>query len=111
MKTYPLLSGEGLEVRSGQFLKAAAVPTEKAVEMMKLTKKTNRSHNVCCRRWKVGRLESWLSDNCYVMLSAAKHLCHSEEDSSPQGSSHRPDVLRESDMIGETHAIQSDTTL
>ena len=65
MKTYPLLSGEGLEVRSGQFLKAAAVPTEKAVEMMKLTKKTNRSH----------------------------------------------DVLRESDMIGETHAIQSDTAL
>ena len=33
--------GEGLGVRSmaGQFLKAAAVSTEKAVEMMKLTKR------------------------------------------------------------------------
>ena len=39
MKTYPLLSGEGLEVRSGQFLKAAAISAEKAVDMMKLTKK------------------------------------------------------------------------
>jgi hypothetical protein len=37
----PLPVGEGLEVRSmaGQFLKAAAVSTEKAVEMMKLTKR------------------------------------------------------------------------
>ena len=35
----PLPQGEGLGVRSGQFLKAAAISTEKAVEMMKLTKR------------------------------------------------------------------------
>jgi hypothetical protein len=35
----PLPSGEGLGVRSFQFLKAAAVSTEKAVEMMKLMKR------------------------------------------------------------------------
>ena len=35
----PLPVEEGLGVRSGQFLKAAAVSTEKAVEMMKLTKR------------------------------------------------------------------------
>jgi isopentenyl diphosphate isomerase/L-lactate dehydrogenase-like FMN-dependent dehydrogenase len=38
---FPSPSGEGLGVRSmaGQFLKAAAVSTEKVVEMMKLTKR------------------------------------------------------------------------
>ncbi len=38
---FPSPLGEGLGVRSisGQFLKAAAVSTEKAVEMMKLTKR------------------------------------------------------------------------
>ena len=38
---FPSPVGEGLGVRSmaGQFLKAAAVSTEKAVEMMKLTKR------------------------------------------------------------------------
>jgi isopentenyl diphosphate isomerase/L-lactate dehydrogenase-like FMN-dependent dehydrogenase len=31
--------GSGVRFMAGQFLKAAAVPTEKAIEMMKLTKK------------------------------------------------------------------------
>jgi hypothetical protein len=57
MKTYPLLSGEGLEVRSGQFLKAAAISAEKAVDMRKLAK--NKSKSRCLLQalegWKVGR--------------------------------------------------------
>jgi isopentenyl diphosphate isomerase/L-lactate dehydrogenase-like FMN-dependent dehydrogenase len=53
----PLLLGEGLGVRSmaGQFLKAAAVSTEKAVEMMKLTK---RQIEVTMFAAGVSRLES-----------------------------------------------------
>ena len=35
----PLLLGEWLGVRSAQFLKAAAISTKSAVQMMKLTKR------------------------------------------------------------------------
>ena len=62
-----LLSREGLgrrvepveTVRSFQFLKAAAVSTEKAIEMMKLTKKQIEVTMFVCgietlKRWKVG---------------------------------------------------------
>jgi len=52
---FPSPLGEGLGVRSIQFLKAAAVSTEKAIEMMKLTK---RQIEVTMFASGVGTLES-----------------------------------------------------